>query len=141
MFVCVLQYFSPNSGNYELLHERTADWTYPKNPQKSDQKYSQKRDFFRLRRAKCAPNNPKMHFFVQVIRENILWCISFPFWSSVYQKSVIQREVFVWIVPQYFSFNERKKDELVISKLRGKKTTQFIICDWAIEMPMIEEDM
>ena len=45
-YVCVLQYFSPNSGNYELLHERTADWTYPKNPKKSDQKYSQKRDFF-----------------------------------------------------------------------------------------------
>ena len=79
---------------------------------------------------------PKMHFFVRVIRENILWCISFPFWSSVYQKSVIQREVFVWIVPKYFSFNEHKKDELVISKLRGKKTTQFIFCDWPIETPM-----
>ena len=55
-------------------------------------------------------------------------------------KGVIQREAFVWIVPKYFSFNERKKDELAISKLRGKKTTQFIICDWAIEIPMIEED-
>ena len=98
----------------------------PKNPTKNTPKNA---IFFRLRRAKCAPNNPKMHFFVQVIRENILWCISFPFWSSVYQKSVIQREVFVWIVPKYFSFNERKKDELVISKLRGKKTTQFIFCD------------
>ena len=132
-YVCVLQYFSPNSGNYELLHERTADWTYPKNPIKNTSKNA---IFSACGGLNVLQTIPKMHFFVRVIRENILWCISFPFWSSVYQKSVIQREVFVWIVPKYFSFNERKKDELVISKLRGKKTTQFIFCDWPIEIPM-----
>ena len=60
----------------------------------------------------------------------------FHFGPMSIKKSVIQREVFVWIVPKYFSFNEREKDELVISKLRGKKTTQFIFCDWPIEIPM-----